>query len=733
MRFVCVLFLTLGVSVWSSPVCASLTGKLVNQQYPIESINSVRKQALWLELQDIVGDFFAQAEALGRVSPWTALSDSGVTPAEIQCSIVQSIYYANYAQDFPDRSVAIALDSSGIPSVGSLPDRDGQYGFFSQQNRDSCSLSAVAAAASIVIPHRLAIAISEIYWFGNSTHIDVASPRPYVYDLPLAKDGVLGAERLWTFAVRDALTIQVLNERDPRPPQSLYSRAVIFAEPSTTVNGSVLPEGSSFFASTGDMKVMCREVLGAPCSWIIGACGDDEACNTFVDHFVPAELAALVVWFYANVASLEGGSVPPYTGWSEEIAAFTQSADFGDVLPKWATGVGESVLLAACESRAFLLLSDEGMQANSPTCSAPCVGNHWTVLHGCTDAPSRGAGKKDCHIWSWGRIFISPCEYAGTWVSGVGQLPAGLEDGTSAAARQARLRRLSSSGSTPSSLVLTPKWTTLLCTETCCVGLCARLYASGTVVSGDTKCEERCILAGENFTAAGLLVLTNENGDALPCSAVADVDGVSECHDYQPRYVGVDNAKATTSQSQSVASVSGVCGHCSAPDPAKAPCAASDACFCESCASTGTRAGRATGAAVRNVARRECTTATCCDEFFASVACLGGTDASSGATCMCQGVAASCGVCASSSSKKGLLGLLGLLGIIPLVLCSALLVGLLIVCRRPRQKLSTPVMVPTVLPTMLPPPAFNQVTMVPCGAMSPPPIHNIGPQDPFCL
>eukprot|EP01013_Petalomonas_cantuscygni_P005009 TRINITY_DN1549_c0_g4_i1.p1 TRINITY_DN1549_c0_g4~~TRINITY_DN1549_c0_g4_i1.p1 ORF type:complete len:156 (+),score=18.62 TRINITY_DN1549_c0_g4_i1:384-851(+) len=81
----------------------------------------------------------------------------------------------------------------------------------------------------------------------------------------------------------------------------------------------------------------------------------------------------------------------------------------------------------------------------------------------------------------------------------------------------------------------------------------------------------------------------------------------------------------------------------------------------------------------------------------------------------------------------GASGGIGLVGIIPLALCSTLLVlvCIIVLCRRPKQKTSAPVMLPTVLPAM--PAVFDQVTMVPCGAaMPPPPIHYVGQLGTFC-
>ena len=81
-------------------------------------------------------------------------------------------------------------------------------GIFNQANRESCSVTAMAAGMAMADPLRLAEAIASLYWTGTfpKTMNGMPNPCPYVLGLNPNDDpnGMQGAEFVWAVSVRDS-------------------------------------------------------------------------------------------------------------------------------------------------------------------------------------------------------------------------------------------------------------------------------------------------------------------------------------------------------------------------------------------------------------------------------------------------------------------------------------------------------------------------------------------------
>lgn len=369
------------------------------------------QSGLFEQLLTVAADALDKNQGVGPAYPHLTLGAQG-----FMCAAVHSVYNSAYAPPGPQGDEALPVP----------PD------YFAQMDRDSCSIAAMANVVAVKQPGVMVQYLADLYFKGEIANPNqpVIKPRQYVFDMspednPDCSRGSgcqTGPIYVWTTALRDARNqaiMAIMEEEGMRVPLSATEMTVTPRSGGGTQGGS----GASYFAVPDDVPFWCQ-ALGESCSWTQGACADEQ-CKGLLDNLLPAELTALQAWYsQAAPAMAAGEAPPPYTGDFEAVKRVTEVDNLAATITTFYTPVSESdlnvgmpallginavglqsgwcgeevdgVQLSMCPS-----LSD-GEQAAPPCVAghAPCVSDHWVVLHGCANGV--------CDVWSWGAMYKVP-------------------------------------------------------------------------------------------------------------------------------------------------------------------------------------------------------------------------------------------------------------------------------------------------------------------------------------
>lgn len=360
---------------------------------------SLRQEAPRITFETLADQYFAKALETYKTPAFVNL---GISPEDMKNSIVQSILQV--------RNAPVTGADGGTPME--------KFGVFNQANRESCSVTAMAAGMAMADPVRLAEAIASLYWTGTfpKAMSGMPNPCPYVLALNPSDDanGMQGAEFVWAVSVRDSRNQNIGGYNCDNVP----SEYMITTHPT---------DGKTFLAVPDDEMWFCQHMYGKKCKQIQGskACTSEKKCEDLLHDLVPAELAALKEWAVSgsNAAILflgQQGTVTPYTGPYPGVKKVSETADLAQMLAQYYTPLSASDIKKQCKKGAMIALSQNVMQKGycgdgtfgcqppnaeplDAMCATPgngvCMSSHWVLLRDCDE--KNGIA----NVWSWGAIF----------------------------------------------------------------------------------------------------------------------------------------------------------------------------------------------------------------------------------------------------------------------------------------------------------------------------------------
>jgi hypothetical protein len=353
--------------------------------------------------KQVTNDFLEHSKKTGGKP---AFANLGINAEDMAKSIIMSILQVHQAPSMPGMN----LTPWDVASAASV---------FNQADRQSCSVTALAAGMSVANPLELAKAITQLYWEGTFPAEwkgkGMPNPCPYILELNPNEDTncpdcMQGAEFVWATSTRDSRNQDIGG----------YGCDNVADEFRVTVQPQ---DGKVFLAVPDDEVWWCNIMYGKTCKLDQGskACTDNKVCSRLLDHLTPIELAALKAWAVAapNQGILFGGqngALTQYTGQFPNVKKVAEHPNLGKIIVEYYTPVPVEDIKAACNTKhgAMIALDEHILQhqcqdnsgmygcnfvtAGCPVQGqSPCMSNHWVYLRDCDG--------DTVNIWSWGAIF----------------------------------------------------------------------------------------------------------------------------------------------------------------------------------------------------------------------------------------------------------------------------------------------------------------------------------------
>lgn len=375
-----------------------------------------------------VNDYFAEAK---KTYTNPAFVNLGLSVDQMKTSIIDSILQVTEA---PTAKYDQSTQNVVLPQ--------NKYTIFNQADRQSCSVTAMAAGMSASEPAKIAEIISSLYWTGKfPTSISgMPNPCPYVLALNPNDDTncpncMEGAEFVMAVSFRDSRNQDLGHYTCSNVPE-MYK---------VTAQSN---QGKVFLAVPDDEIWFCKKLYGTDCKLIQGnpACSSDPACMTLLKDLLPIELSSLKTWAEdrQNAVILFGGqngTLAAYTGTFDKVKTITEMPNLKTLLLEYYNPVTEADIQSQCDKGAFICLDDIPMQipcapvpstnqvfgcqqspnTNNPTCAtlgqSPCLANHWVLIRDCDTT----AGT--VNVWSWGGIFRIPYKQLAGMTTSIVEIP----------------------------------------------------------------------------------------------------------------------------------------------------------------------------------------------------------------------------------------------------------------------------------------------------------------------